>query len=70
MGGGWGRFAPVVYQTTGWIIDPKTAFDSPWLELSECVAKFYLKVIDDVTGRVKGQTFDYLPSQGKAGVPG
>ena len=34
-------------------LDLKTAFDSPGLELSEYVAKFYLRVTDDVTSRVR-----------------
>ena len=56
-----GGFIPhAIFQTNGPILDPKTAFDSPGLEISEYVAKFYLNVTDDVTGRVKGQNFEYL----------
>ena len=53
MGGG--RFLTAIRQTTGPILDPKTAYDSFGLELY--AAKFYVKVTDDVTGRVKGQMF-------------
>ena len=42
-GGRGGRFAPpAICQTTGPILDPKTAFDSFGLELFEYVTKFYL----------------------------
>ena len=59
MGGG-GVSAPrAICQTTGPILDPKMAFDSTGLELSEYVAKFYPTATDDVTG-VKGQIFDFL----------
>ena len=51
-GGGPFAPAPAICQTNGPILDPKTAFDSSGLELSEYVAKFYLNT-DDVTGRVK-----------------
>ena len=51
---------PAICQTIERILDPKTASDILGLELSEYVAKFYLNVTDDVTGRVKGQIFDYL----------
>ena len=40
------------------ILDHKTTLDSPGLELSEYVAKFYLNVTDDVTGRVKRQIIE------------
>ena len=57
---GGGRFGPLaICQTTGLTVNLITAFDSSGLELSEYVAKVYLKVTDDVTGRVKGQIFDY-----------
>ena len=60
MGGGGGRFgAPCICQTTGPILDPKMAFVSTGLELSEYVAQFYPTATDDVTG-VKGQFFDFL----------
>ena len=40
---GGGRFGPpAICRTTGPILDPKTAFDSSGLELSEYVTKFYL----------------------------
>ena len=69
---GGGRFGPSGYLPNyGPILDPKTAFDCPGLELSEYVTKYYLK-INDVTGRVKGRIF-YYPSSlvlpGKAAVP-
>ena len=56
---GEGRFAPplAIRQTIGPILDPKTVFAIFGLELSEYVAKFYMNVTDDVTGRVKGQIF-------------
>ena len=55
---GGGRFGPLaICQTTGLTVNLITAFDSSGLELSEYVAKVYLKVTDDVTGRVKGQIF-------------
>ena len=41
---------PAIFQTTGPILDPKTAFDSSGLKLSEYVAEFYLNVTDDATG--------------------
>ena len=57
--GGGGRFSPrAICQTTGPILDPKMAFDSTGLELSEYPAKFCLKVADDVTG-VKEQFFAF-----------
>ena len=62
---------PAVCQITGPILDPKTAFDSSGLGLPEYVAKFYLNVTEDVTGRVKGQFLDYLSllaSRGKAAI--
>ena len=46
--------SPAICQTKGSILNPKTAFDSSWLELSENVAKLYLNVTDDVIDRVKG----------------
>ena len=55
----------------GPIIDPNTEFDSPGHELSEYVAKVYLKDTDDATGRVKGHIFNYLSllaSPGKAAL--
>ena len=67
---GGGAFRPpAICQTNGPILDPKTEFDSFGLEISEYVAKFCLSVTDDVTGRVKGQNFEYLSllaSPGKA----
>ena len=63
--------SPAICQTNGPILDSKTAFDSSESELSECVTQFYPTVIDDVTGRVKGQIFEYpslLVSPGKATV--
>ena len=61
-------FSPrAICQTTGPILDPKKAFDSPGPEISEYVATFYLNVTDDVTGLVKDQLFDFchcwLPGQ-------
>ena len=53
------------------ILGPKTAFDTSGLEISEYAAKCYLNVTDDVTGRIKGQFFEYLQlfaSPGKAAV--
>ena len=47
------RPPPAICQTNGPILDPKTAFDSSGLEISEYVAKFYLNVTDEVTDRVK-----------------
>ena len=41
----------------------KKAFDSSGFKLSEYVTKFYLNVTDGVTGRVKGQIFEYLISR-------
>ena len=51
------RFAPplAICQTTGPILDPKTAFDSSGLDLAEYIAKFYLNATNGVTGRVKRQ---------------
>ena len=49
---------PAICQSNGPILDPETAFDDSGPELSQYVAKFYLNVIDDVTGRVKGQFFN------------
>ena len=62
---------PAICQTDVFIHDPKTAFDSSRLEISEYAAKFNLNVTDDATGRVKGQFFEYLSllaSPGKAAV--
>ena len=57
MAGGGGKAfrppPPAICQTNGQILDPKMAFDSSGLELAEYVAKFYLNVTVDVTGRVK-----------------
>ena len=67
-----GSFRPLaICQSTRPILDLKTAFDSSGLKISEYVAKLYLKVTDDVTGRVKGQIFNYqslLASLGKTAV--
>ena len=69
---GGGGFSPSCYlQTTRPMLYLKTAFDRSGLTLFPFVAKFYLKVTDDVTGRAKGQFFDYLSllaSRGKAAV--
>ena len=46
-------------QTTGLILNPLTAFDSPRQDLSEYIAKFHLKVTDDVTGQVRAEIFDF-----------
>ena len=62
---------PAICQSAGRILDPKTRFDSSGFELSEYVARLYLNVTDDVTGRVKCQIFDNLSlpaSPGKAAV--
>ena len=70
-GGGASRPPPAICQTNGPILDPKTAFDSSGLELSEYVAKFYLSLTDDFTGRDICQFFEYLSllaSPGKAAV--
>ena len=71
MGGGGSPLPPATCQTNGPILDPKSAFGSFGLEFSESVAKFYLNVTDGVTGRVKGEIFEYLSllaSLGKAAV--
>ena len=59
---GGGRSAPPPPKKTPYyfpnywtIINPKTTLDNPGLDHSEYVAKFYLNVTDDVTGRIKGQ---------------
>ena len=67
---GGGTFRPPCYLPNYWTVNLITAFDSSGLELSEYVAKVYLKVTDDVTGRVKGQIFLLSPpaSLGKATV--
>ena len=55
---GGGAFHPPAFcQTTGPILEPKRAFDSSGLELSENVAKLYLNVTDDVTVRINGLFF-------------
>ena len=67
---GEGRPPPLpltICQTAGPILHLKTAVGSPGLELSEYVAKFYLKVTDDVTGWVKGQILNYLSSLASPG---
>ena len=49
--GGVGVSAPPANcQTNGPMLNPKTAFDSPGLEISDYVAKFYLNFTDDVAG--------------------
>ena len=55
---GGGAFQPLlaVCQPNLPILDPKTSFDSPGLQLCEYFEK-YLIVTDDVTSRVKGQMF-------------
>ena len=66
-----GGVPPAICQTTGPILDPKKAFDSSGLKLSEYAAKFIRDVTDDVTGWVKGTILDFLPllvSQGEAAV--
>ena len=71
MGGGRVSTTTEVCQTDGRIIDPKIAFDSFRLELSEYCAMFYINVTDDVTGQIKGHFFKYLAllaSPGKAVV--
>ena len=69
---GWGVSPPpAICQINGPILDPKTAFDSFGLELYEYVAKFYVNVTDDVTGRVKVFFFEnltMLASPGKVAV--
>ena len=67
-GGGAGRqrsFA--ICQTAGQIPDPKTALDSPEDALSEYIAKFYLKVTDDVAVHVRRHIFHYLSSLASPG---
>ena len=55
-----GRFGPLPSaKHTGLTGNLITTFDSSGLELPEYVAKVYLKVTDDVTGRVIGQIFYY-----------
>ena len=67
-----GRPPPLaICQTTGLILDPKTGFESSGLKLSGHVAKFYMYVTDDVTGRIIGQILGCLPLlafSGKAAV--
>ena len=46
---------PTIYQTTGQILDPKTAFGSPGHHLTELLAEICLEVTDNITGQVKGQ---------------
>ena len=56
--GGGGTVSPLflaICQTTGPILDPKTAFDSSGLDLAEYFAEFYLNATNSVTGRVKRQ---------------
>ena len=69
----WGGCPPAICQTTGPILNPKTAFYSSRLELFEYFfIYFFVKVTDGVTGRVKVHIFDYLSSPaspGKAAVP-
>ena len=71
-GGGEGVSLPlVICQTSGPILDPKTALDSSELQLFEYVTIFYLNVTDNVTVRVKGQIFYcllLLASPGKVTV--
>ena len=60
-----------ICRTSGPILDSKTAFDRPRHGRSECLAKIYQKVTDDVTDRVKTKIFEYLSSlssPGKAAV--
>ena len=52
------RLSPAICQSNEPIFDPKTKFYSSGLELPEYVAKFYLNVTDDVTGRAKDQFFN------------
>ena len=52
MGGG-GVPPPGICQTDGPTLDLKTEFERFGLEFSEHAAKFYLKVTNDVTSRVK-----------------
>ena len=69
MGGRLGL--PAICHNTFPVLNRKTEFDSPGLELPKYPAKFYLKVTNDVTGRVKDQIIDYLSllaSPGKAAV--
>ena len=63
----YGGVLPDICHADAPILDPETAFDSFGLELSEYVAKFYLKVTDDVTGRVNGQILDCLSSLASPG---
>ena len=44
--------SPAICQATGPILDLKTAFAIPRLELSENIVEFYGKVTDDVTDYV------------------
>ena len=63
---------PAICQATGSILDPKTAFDSSGLELSDYLNIIFIcDVTDDVAGRVKGKILDFLSllaSPGKAAV--
>ena len=62
-GGGWAVFRhPTICQTAGPILDPKMSFDDVLHGLSECIANFYLKINDDVTGEVKCDTSEYRSS--------
>ena len=56
-GGGGVSLSIAICQTTGPIIYPKMAFDSPNLGLVEYVVNLYLDAIDDVTGPVKVNCF-------------
>ena len=59
IGGGGGYRPPVISQTAGPISKILTPFDSPVREISKQDAKFDLEVIDDVTGQVKVEMFDF-----------
>ena len=62
---------PRISQTTGPILDSKTASDRSGLEILGHVTKFYINVTDDVRGRVKGGRIfllSLLTSPGKASV--
>ena len=58
---GGGRFGPpAICQMIEPILDPKKVFDNPVRELSEYVAKFYLKVTDDGTGGAQLRFFTVI----------
>ena len=59
-GGGEGGLPRTFCQVTGQICNPKPAFLSSVYEVSEHPAKSHLKVTDDVTDQIKGQSFAYL----------